>query len=127
MFNPKAIDGNAKKNGVWKEYQGSEFLIRPTNNGKFAQRMTMLTKDLKGKTEDEILEEDPDKLTELYCEALVGTVLLDWRKVEGDLEFTEELAKSTLEADDDFRNFVMEQSNDLTNFRREAIEATVKK
>ena len=111
----------AVKNGRWVKFDGSEFLVAHTSNLKFQRIIQQLQHPYRKKIEDGKC--DPAVLKDIMCEAMSKAILLDWRGVKNtedqDLDFSIEMAKSALMADDDFREFIQSTAADFSAYKQE--------
>jgi hypothetical protein len=110
--NPKLDEGS------WTEYRGAKFLIAHAESDRFQRRMQALEKPFRRKIERN--EMDPADRKRLLTRALGETVLLNWEGVE--TPYSKEASVRWLQNDPELRNFVMEFSTDLQNFREEETE-----
>ena len=53
---------------------------------------------------------------------MAEAILLDWKNVEGDVQYSTKTAEKALLYDEAFREFVMSFSMELANFREEDLE-----
>ena len=68
---------------------------------------------------------DPKISLDILAEALSKHVLLDWKNVGAngeEIEYTPEIAKKVIIANDELRGFVSDFSIELENFKQEALE-----
>lgn len=127
-FNIYSVDESKQQEGVWQEFEGSEFLIAYANNPTFLREKKRLERPYKRQIEaGKLNEEDQRRIT---CEALAAGVLLDWRGVtdgKKEIAYTKELAAEALRLNPDLLGFVVEVAADIANYKREEVEDTAKK
>lgn len=115
---------NKVDDGVWAEFEGSKFLIVHTGNIKFQRAMARLQAPHRRKIEKNQM--DPGEMKTLLCRAMAEALVLDWKEVKGkngqDAAFSKENVETALKHNDSFREFVMEFSGDLNNFREEEVK-----
>lgn len=118
--NPNA----ALEQGTWVEYRGGEFLIAHAGNLKFQRALNRLQRPHRRKLEKN--EMDPGDQRKLLIQAIAEGILLDWKGVKdskgGDVPYSVKMAVTALTNDESFREFIMEYSAEMENFRREEIE-----
>jgi len=123
MFNIDA-DLNTVETGVWAEFNGSEFLIAHISNLKFQRALNRLQQPHRKKLEQGTL--DPGTHRDMICKAMAEGVLLDWRKVvnndKAEVPYKAATAFEVLKRDSEFRDFVAEYANNMTNFRAAELE-----
>ena len=129
MFVVDAIDPKAETEGLWSEFMGAEFKISSASNSGYQKRLAKMYLPYRRKIEQGKL--DPEIGQELIARALAGNILKDWKGVytsDGkELKFSVDAAKDALQANEDLRDFVLEQASDISNFRTEFKEETAKK
>lgn len=107
--------------GVWQEYEGSSFLIAHMSSLAFQRKLARLQQPYRAKIEKGSV--DPRLTRDLTCEAMAGTILLDWKDVmnsdQQPVPFTEELGKQVLINQPDVRDFVSNFAVNLDHFREE--------
>lgn len=110
--------------GNWAEYQGARFLIAHAGNDRFQRRMQALNKPFRRKAERG--EMDPVDQKRILTQALGEGVLLGWEGVQdakGEaVPYSSKVAIQMLTNDPALRDFVMEYSMDLQNFREDDLE-----
>lgn len=109
------------ESGVWAEYQDARLCIAHASNLRFQRVMARLQKPFKRKIERN--EMDPADQKRILTQALAEAVLLGWEGVtskDGEaIVYNSKVGRTALENDDSLREFVMEFSADLANFREE--------
>lgn len=108
------------EDGVWApEYEGAKFKIAYAGNVKFAR-----VKDRIERPHRRIIEKnqvDPKEQRKWMVQALSEAILLDWENVpdeDGNLvPYSPKAAYQALMNDEAFREFVMNFSMDLANYR----------
>lgn len=106
--------------GVWTQYEGSEFKIAYSTNVRFLRLKQRLEHPHRRKIENGTI--DPAEHRKIMCKAIAEALLLDWRNVsDGDEEvpFSTKAAERALLYDEAFREFVMTFSMELGNFRED--------
>jgi hypothetical protein len=123
------IDVDAKmtktSDGVWAPYEDSQFLIAHMSSLSFQRKLTRLQQPYRGKIDKGSI--DPKISRDLTCEAMAGTILLDWKDVVNSkkepVAFDEDLAKRVLINQPDVREFISNFAVNLDNFREEDTKA----
>lgn len=107
--------------GVWAKYEGSKLLIAHMSSMRFQRKLARLQQPFRAKMDRGTL--DPVQHKDILCEAMAGTMLLDWDDVTdkqgGKVPFSEELAITVLKGRSDIRDFVSDFAINLDNFREE--------
>lgn len=109
--------------GTWADYQGAKFLIAHAGSDRFQRRMQALQKPYRRKMERG--EMDPADTRRIMTQAMGEAILLGWEGVkrgEEEVQYSSKLAIQLLTNDPALRDFVMEYSTDLQNFRDEDLE-----
>lgn len=106
--------------GVWREYKGSEFKIAYATNMRFMRAKQRLEKPHKRDIENDRL--DPSVHRGIMVKAMAEGILVDWRGLKGDPKYSVKLAEKALANDEEFREFVMNVSMELENFKTEERE-----
>jgi len=112
-----------ESNGVWANFRGAKFLIAHMNNISFQRHFNRLQQPHSKKIAKGSL--DPKIQLDIMCEAMAGSLLLNWENVgsKGELiSFSKEMAKNVLINNSELREFITDYSTDLENFRDEEIE-----
>lgn len=110
--NPKLEEGS------WTEYRGAKLLIAHAESDRFQRRVQALEKPFRRKIERN--EMDPVERKNLLTQALGETILLGWEGVcnsQGPIQYSKSASVQALRNDPELRNFVMEYSTDLQNFK----------
>jgi hypothetical protein len=126
-FNLNSIDKNAKTQGTWEHFQGSEFLIASTSNFAFQEGFQKLQRPHQRQIDKGTLS--PEISSDILCRAMADHILLDWRDVEADgkaVPYTKEAAYRALKEHDELRSFVQEVAMDITYFKVKQEEKEVK-
>jgi len=109
--------------GVWTKYNGTKFLVAHMSALPFQRKLARLQQPFRSKMEKGTI--DPKLQRDLICEAMAGTVLLDWTDVVNSageqVAFSEELANQVLVNQQDVRDFISEFAINLDNFREESL------
>lgn len=107
--------------GTWVGYRGGEFLIAHAGNLKFQRAMNRLQRPYRRKIEKN--EMDPGDQRKLLIQAIAEGILLDWKGVKDskgeNVSYSVKTAATALTNDEAFREFVMEFSAEMENYRRE--------
>jgi hypothetical protein len=111
--------------GVWAKWSGAEFLVAHISNMKFQRALARLQQPHKKKLEAGTL--DPKVNRDIVCEAMADGVLLDWKGVasKGSKEpvpYSKESGLMFLKKNPDFRDFISEYAQNLSNYRDEQME-----
>ena len=118
-------DLSSVDNGVWKEHDGSKFLIAHISNMKFQRALSRLQQPYRRKLQEGTL--DPKINQGIVCEAMAEGVLLSWSDVKtskgDDVPYNKVNALALLTRDPEFRDWVTEVSTHMANFREEEVEA----
>lgn len=109
--------------GKWFDFRESKFLIASSASLKFMRTMTRMQKPFRRQIEKNQL--DPADNQKILVNAMAESIVLDWKNVVGrdrvEVPYSREAAAKALK-DPSFREFVMEISADLANFREEESE-----
>ena len=106
--------------GVWADYEGSRFKIAYATNVRFLRAKQRLEQPHRRKIENGTM--DPAEHRRILSKAMADAILLDWSGVKGengDVPYTAKLGELALLFDESFRDFVMNFSMDLSNFKDE--------
>lgn len=121
-FNAKRFDTSAFTDGVWVHIMDGEFKIARAGNPEFEQAL-----------EDSgyrKIDDQADKQRALY-KAIARGVLKDWREVEDDkgqaIPFTTENVVEVLLDNPDLVGRLLNEANDLSNWKREDVAAQKKR
>lgn len=106
--------------GVWAEYEGSQFKIAYATNVSFMRAKQRLEHPHRRKIENGSI--DPAEHRRILTKAMAEAILLDWKGIDGDVPYSKKLAEQALMNDESFRDFVMTFSMDLANFKEEERE-----
>jgi len=92
-FTIGTVDKSKQQEGVWEEFEGSEFLIAYAQNPTFLREKERLERPFKRQIERNKLSGEEHK--RILCKALAAGVLLDWRGVTDgtkEIEYDQEIA-----------------------------------
>lgn len=107
--------------GVWTEYGGSKFLVGHINNLKFQRILSRLQAPHRQKISKGTI--DPAEARKITCKAMSQGLIHDWQDVTNtkneDVPFSVETCEVMLLNNDDVREYLMEFSQDLANFKEE--------
>lgn len=124
MFTISEQENPRLEGGTWAEYNGGEFLIAHAGSLRFQRALSRLQKPHRRKMEKG--EMDPADSRKLLIQALAEAILLDWKGVKNsageDVAYSVKSAITALTNDPAFREFVMEFSAEMENFRKEEAE-----
>ena len=113
-------DKTLEEEGVWIEMSDNTSIkIARLNNPAFKQAASKLSK--KNKIVDNFSKVRDEALIKIVSD----TILLDWKNIsdEGnDIKYNKDNAFKLLNKYHDFLDYVVEQSNDIENFRKIEIE-----
>lgn len=113
--------------GKWFDFQESKFLIASSSSLKFVRALTRLNKPHRRQLERGMM--DPAEQQKVLIQAMAQAILLDWQNVKdksgADVPFSPEAASKALKSPM-LREFVMEISADLSNFKEEDTDEDVK-
>lgn len=112
VSNPKLDQGS------WVEYMGAKLLIAHAGNDAFLRRMQALQKPYKRLIERGEL--DPADQRKILTQAMGEKVLLGWEGVSK--PYSVQTSVEWLRNDAELREFVMEYSSNLQNFRESEAE-----
>lgn len=118
MFKIPDQPNSLLEEGTWTEYQGARFLIAHAGNTRFQRAVQRLQKPFRRKIERN--EMDPADQKNIMTKAMAEALVRGWEGVA--TEFSQDAALKLLRNDEAFRDFVMEFSMDLQNFREEELE-----
>ena len=127
-FTIGTVDKSKQQEGVWEEFEGSEFLIAYAQNPTFLREKERLERPFKRQIERNKLSGEEHK--RILCKALAAGVLLDWRGVTDgtkEIEYDQEIAAQELQDNPEFLDFVVNVSADVANYKREEVERKAKK
>jgi hypothetical protein len=118
--------GDKAELGSWANYRGVKLKIARLNNTAYRNKLRSLMRPYQKEIDNNTL--DDDLSDQLICEALTGTILLDWEKetFPGKVEYTKDNAIDLLINDIDCRNFVLEFAGDIGNYLERDEVATKK-
>ena len=125
-----ATDPKMEQDGVWVNYLGDIRLkIARMGTPKYMEHLAKISKPHKSKIRT--TEQDIDLIRGLTNQCLAATVLLDWENVQADSEdivYTPEIGlKMIIDPQyHDFRQFVLQQSQDAEEYRAKSVEDSVK-
>ena len=123
------VDKEAETNGTWVEYHGVQLKICRANNPVF--KKAFLEHQAKLGSSSNSTEELKEKANiETLSEAISEGLLVDWQSFEVDGEvipYSKENCKSLIVTDVDCRTFVIEYSNEMTNFYKDRVQKTLEK
>lgn len=112
------IDKDLLKKGVWVEYKdGFEVKVAGFNNSKFNNKLELLRRPYEFQIRHNTLSEET--IEDLTCQAMAGTVLLDWRG--GTTPFSIEAAVEALRVPK-FFSLIVEISKAEATFYKENLE-----
>jgi tRNA splicing endonuclease len=123
----KPEDAELEQEGVWLPYgDGSEFLIArtgtPANRRAYERAQQPYLAKIRRRKE---LRQD-EKL-DVLARTLSESVLLNWRGIQDikgkDLPYSKETAYQVLVADQDVREFVLQQADLAENFREDEVDS----
>lgn len=118
-------DLSSVDSGVWKKYEGSEFLVAHISNMKFQRALSKHQQPYRRKLQEGAL--DPKINQAVVCKAMAEGVLLNWRNVtttkKEEVPYTLENAVQLLSRDPAFRDWITEVSTQMANYRTEEVEA----
>lgn len=118
------VDQSTKKQteGTWTKFGDSKFKVASSSSTKFQRALNRLQAPYRKKIDKGTL--DPKISKDLLCEAMADALIVDWKDVvsaEGPVEYSPEVAKRALMNNDDLREFLLEYSQDIQNFRDEEV------
>ncbi len=125
-----ATDREKETSGVWIDVGlDSSILVARTNNRAYARAITREYEKYKLTLSDD--SETSDELSDqIMAKIIAKTILLDWKSFSDDgknLPYSVEAAEAVLLKYPDFKSFVMQQANDIENFRRNRAKVAEKK
>lgn len=107
--------------GVWTEYGGSKFLVGHMNNLKFQRHLTRLQAPHRQKIQKGTI--DPAEARKIMCKSMASGIIFDWSDVTNskgeEVDFSAESCEVMLLNNDDVREFLMEFSQEMANYREE--------
>jgi hypothetical protein len=105
--------------GTEVDYEGSRFRVAHAGNVKFQRALSRIQKPYRRQIEKGEL--DPGTQKKLLVKAISQAILLDWSKVTDssgkEIPYTPALGEQALMNDEALREFIMEFSMDLANFK----------
>ena len=121
-FNAKRNDVEAFIEGVWKGIDGGQFRIARAGNPEYESAL-----EASGYRNTD----DPADKQRRFYEAVAKGIIKDWADVvddEGkDIPFTVRNAVMVLEENPDLLGKILKEANDLSNYRRQDVDAQAKK
>lgn len=114
-------DEDKQSAGVWKTYDretGAAALIAYIGNPAYEKKLDRLLLKARRKTRNRELSNIEFK--NVVIEAMIGTVLLDWRQFGNEGQpfvYNENNARMFLRKSLDFNNFVQGEAGDITNYQ----------
>lgn len=109
----------AIEEGIWVEYEGSSFLVAYATNPKFLRSKQRLEQPHRRKIESGNF--DPVDQRNVLIKAMAEGILIGWKNVknpDGDeVPFSKEAAIKALMFDEVFREYIMESSINIQNYR----------
>lgn len=121
-FTLNRIDTAKQEAGIWKEYEGSSFLIA-YSGANFTKRLNTLRKPFERAIQKGTIS--PENNMKLYAQAVAETILLGWKAVNdtdgNPVEFNVEVAVEALTNDPEFFAFITEVSTDVNNYEKERV------
>lgn len=115
-------------NGQWTDYSGSQFKVAYAGNDNFMRVKQRLEQPHRRKIENGTL--DPKIHKEIMCKAMSQALLIDWKNVKNDsgddVQYDSNIAYQALMFDESLREFIMEFSINIQNFKSESDEESVK-
>ena len=128
MFVVDGVDLETESEGIWTDFLGARFKIASSSNLAYQKKMARLYRPHRKAFEKGKI--DPEVSRQIVCKGIVGTILTDWEEVctaDGEtFEFNEENAYTALESNEDLREFILEFADDISNYRAELVDETVK-
>ena len=124
---------DAKKSveGIWRPFDlGIEFLIAKKPNAKYEEKLAVLSEPYISQIHSGTLSPEVDR--DLTMQAVIGTVLLDWKNVDDEegnpIPCTPEVAYETLKQEvyEDVYNWILMTAHNTALFRMAITEGTVK-
>jgi len=123
--------GKSKYNsdeGVWTEFEGGKFKIAYAANPKFARFKQKLEQPHRRKIENGTI--DPVEHRAILTKCVAHAILIDWQEIVDEFNqsvpYSVDKAEELLLADEGLREFVMEFSTQLLNFKQDEKDEDVK-
>lgn len=117
-------DLSAVDAGVWKSFEGSDFLVAHISNMKFQRALARLQQPFRRKLQEGTL--DPKQNQAIVCEAMAEGVLLDWKKVQRtdrtEVPYNKANCLELLKRNPEFRDWLTEVSTQMSHFRDEEVK-----
>jgi hypothetical protein len=120
MFDVESKTVDREQSGVWKDYKGSKFLIAHINNPLFQKYYSRLLLPHRKAVDKGRL--DPEIQLDVMAKCLSKHILLDWADVKNDVKYSVEAAEKLIRQNTEFREFVLEVAQDITQFLEEEKE-----
>jgi len=127
-FTIGTVDKAKQAEGVWEEFEGSEFLIAYAQNPTFLREKDKLERPFKRQIQQGKLS--PEESKRIMCKALAHGVLLDWKGVTDgtkEIPYDAEIAAQELQDNPELLEFVVNVSADVANYKREEVERKARK
>lgn len=112
-------DKNKSSKGVWKEFDGAQFLIAASNTPAYTRALSAATKRFPINK----IRKDAALAAQAAREAMADAVLLDWKGVNdgpNEVKCTRENKLALLEIEA-FRDWLATEAQDVSNFQAEAM------
>jgi hypothetical protein len=116
-----SFESPLKTEGIWLEYEdsGAEFLIASSDSYPYQTKLGKLWGKARRRNQRKDFG-DPEVFNPVMFRAIYGTVVKDWRGLDGEdgqpLPFTEENLFELLTKHIGVRQFVIRESGDASNF-----------
>lgn len=126
-FIADAFDGEAIQNGVWREYEGSEFLIARIDSDRYRKSLGEFLRSTKGREEELTV----DDIGEAELRIQAKDLLINWRGVVcrtgNEVAYSADAAYAAMKNDRSFRQWVIDQAHDYASYRYEDVKESEKK
>lgn len=118
------VEFSLTEDGAWAELNDSKFKIVHISSLKFQRTLARLQQPHKRKIEAGTI--DPQLSKDLLCRAMADSLILDWENVvnsKGEMvEYSADICYNTLKKNPEFREFVIDFSSNLENYRSQDID-----
>ena len=116
-------DLSAVDEGVWTEFDGSQFKIAHISNLKFQRALSKLQQPHMRKINEGRL--DPGVNKTILAQAMAEGILVDWKDVKTkageEVKFSAKAANAALLANVEFRDFVSDFATNIGHYRDEEV------
>lgn len=111
------------EDGVWVDFEGSEFRIAHISNRQFQRELARLQQPHRRRIDAGTA--DPDLLRDIMCKAMSNGLVRDWKTVVdstgAEVKYEASLAYKALKNNPQLRDFVTDFATNLDNYHAEVV------